>query len=658
MEGLARSLAVAFQLFETGRRPEAARICARVLAQAPHHPDALHLRGAIAYLDGRLGEAVPSILAAIALAPARVVPHNTLGCAELAAGDAVAAAASHRRALALQPDFAEAAINLGAALKGAGDPEGALAACRRASELAPDSASAQLNLGAVLDEAGAYAEAAHAFRRAMELSPAEPAAPFNLARALMPQGQLGAALASYERALALAPQWSDAHMNLGNVHLAMGALDSATASFRRARALAPGNPRIHSNLLFAMVSNPRIDEDTLFAEYRRWDDCHGRPRGQTVRAHANDPDPERQLRVGYLSADLRVHAMTNNIDGLYFELDPAAFELFGYAEVARPDEVTEALRRRARGWRSTVGVSDREVAEMIRADGIDILVSLGGHTSDNRIGVCAYRPAPIQVSFADISTSGLAAMDYWLTDPVVHPADTAERFTETLVRLPVFMTHRAPADAPDLAPPPVMTKGVVTFGSCNNLGKLNPAVIALWARVLQAVPGSRLLLKYVNRFADPAVRERFVDLFAGHGIGAERIAFNAEVLGRARHLDILNEIDIALDPFPFNGCTTSFEALWMGVPFVTLSGTRFVGRMGEGMLRRIGLDDLVAPDEAAYVRIAAGLARDPARLAALRAELRQSVAQSPLCDHAALGDAVGRAFRQRWQDWCARQQRR
>lgn len=652
MDGLARSLAIAFQLFEAGRRSEAAEFCRGILAVAPHHPDGLHLRGAIAFLDGRVAEAVLALRAAVALAPANAVPHNTLGCAEMAADLVEAATASHRRALALRPDFAEAATNLGAALRRGGDHVGALAACRRAAALAPDNADMHLNLGAVLEEAGNFIEATKVLRRAIALAPARPAAPYNLGRALMPQGQLGAALASYARALALAPENADAHMNFANVCLAMGALDPAIAGFRRARALAPGNPRIHSNLLFAMVGHPGVDEETLFAEYRRWGECHGHPRDRWAGAYANDPDPERRLRIGYLSADLRVHAVTNNIDGLYFELDPSAYELFGYAEVPRPDEVTAAFRRRARGWHSTVGVNDREVAEMIRAEGIDILVSMGGHTADNRVGVCAYRPAPIQVSFGDISTSGLATMDYWLSDPAVHPPDTAERFTETLVRLPVFETHRPPVGAPDLTPPPMAAKGFVTFGSCNNLGKLNPDVIALWARVLHAVPGSRLLLKYVNRFADPAVRGRFVDLFAAHGIDEARIAFNADVLGRARHLDILNEIDIALDPFPFNGCTTSFEALWMGVPFVTLSGTRFVGRVGEGMLCRIGLDDLVAPDADAYVRIAAGLAADRDRLAALRADLRRRVGASALCDHAALGQAVGAAFRGMWREWC------
>lgn len=652
MDGLARSLALAFRLFGAGRRSEAAEFCRGVLALAPHHADGLHLHGAIAFLDGRLVDAVAALRASLALEPGNAVPHNTLGCAELAADQVEAAAASHRRALALNPGYAEAATNLGAALRRLGDRAGALAACRRAAALAPLSADVHLNLGAMLEEAGDFAAASGVLRHAIALDPALPSAPYNLGVALMPQGQLGAALGNYVRSLALAPDNANAHMNLGNVHLAMGALDPAISGFRRALTLAPGNSRIHSNLLFAMVGHPRIDEETLFAEYRRWDESHGRPGERLANAYANDSDPERPLRIGYLSADLRVHAVTNNIDGLYFELDPTAFELYGYAEVPRPDEVTEAFRRRAQGWRTTVGISDREVAEMIRADRIDILVSMGGHTADNRVGVCAHRPAPIQVSFGDISTSGLAAMDYWLSDPVVHPPDTVERFTEKLIRLPVFETHRPPASAPNLTPPPAVAKGYVTFGSCNNLGKLNADVIALWARVLHAVPGSRLLLKYVNRFADPAVRERFGSLFADRGIDRSRIVFNAEVLGRARHLDILNEIDIALDPFPFNGCTTSFEALWMGVPFVTLSGTRFVGRVGEGMLRRIGLDDLVAFDGDSYVRIAAGLAADPRRLTALRASLRQRVGASALCDHAAQGRAVGAAFRGMWRDWC------
>jgi len=655
MDGVARALSLAFQLFDAGRRVEAASVCQSVLALAPHHPDALHLQGALAHVGGEPQRAIGPILRSVALAPGRAIVHNTLGCAELAIGRPVLAAASLSRALALKPDLAEAASNLGIARKQLGDPDGALEACRRAVALAPDHVSARVNLGAVLEERGDYQEAAAEFRRAIGLDPASAAAAFNLGRALVPQGRLGEAAASNARALALDPSHAEAHLNLGTAKFSIGALDEAIACVRNVLSLKPDDAPAHSNLLFMMLSHPDVGPDALFAEARRWEDRHARPLYRLWRPHDNDRDPERPLRIGYLSADLRQHAVTNNIDGLYTKLDATEFRLYGYAEVAQPDAVTETFRRRAEGWRFIVGLGDEAVAEAIRADRIDILVCMAGHTAGNRLRICALKPAPIQVSFGDLTTTGLEAMDYWVSDPIVHPLDTTERFTETLLRLPSFETHRPPAGAPDPGRPPSLDKGYVTFRSCSNLSKINPSVVALWARVLHAVPGARLLLKYVNRFADPAVRGRFAELFASHGIGADRLDFRFEVQARVHHLGVLHDIDIGLDPFPFNGCTTTFEALWMGVPVVTLSGQRFVGRVGEGILRRVDLGDLVARDGDEYVRIAAALAADSGRLAELRGSLRPRTAASALCDHEGLARATGQAFRRIWRDWCRRQ---
>jgi len=289
----------------------------------------------------------------------------------------------------------------------------------------------------------------------------------------------------------------------------------------------------------------------------------------------------------------------------------------------------------------------------VRADRIDILVLLAGHTGANRPQICALRPAPIQVNMFGLATMGMTAVDYWLSDAIVHPPDSTERSTEALMRLPSWYLHQPPTDAPDVGPPPSARAGFVTFGSCNNPAKLTAEVIRTWVAVMTAVPGSKLLLKYLGFFGDEAMRDRFKTMFARHGIDAERLIFVGEEAPRASHLGVLNRVDVALDPFPFNGCTTTFEALWMGVPAITIAGRRFIGRIGTSFLTLVGLPDLIAADTGDYVAKAAALAADSARLALLRSGLRARIAASPLCDAPVHARAVEAAYRRMWRSWCA-----
>jgi len=273
-----------------------------------------------------------------------------------------------------------------------------------------------------------------------------------------------------------------------------------------------------------------------------------------------------------------------------------------------------------------------------------------GHTTDNRLGIAARKPAPLQVSFHDITTSGLAVMDGWLTDAALHPETTTEKFTERLIRLPCFYLHQPPADAPDPAP---KTSTGITFGSMNNPHKYNGAVFGAWACILRAVPDSRLLLKYSRAYESPRLRRIVTDAFASEGVAAERLHFVGGLIPPREHLAVLQQVDIALDPFPFNGSTTSFEALWMGIPLVTLAGDRFLARVGASCLAQIGLEDLIAEDIDGYVARAVALAQDRERLARLRQTLRARVAASPLCDAEAHARAFETAMRSLWREWCA-----
>jgi protein O-GlcNAc transferase len=605
---------------------------------------------------------------AIACVPGLAEAHANLGSALLALGQVKPAAQCLETALSLKRTQPGAWLALGLARQALGDAR-AGRALRAALMLEPASTLALRQLGfgqralaidladfdGLVDlasrsiAAGRRVAAGRAARRAVALAPERLEGHGNLGILMQEQGDLDPAARIYRRGLALAPIHAGLWNNLAN---ALTDIHAIVAAYRRAVELAPTDLASHSNLLFALNYLPDLDCDALFAEYQAWEARHAAPHYEKAKAHANSRDPDRPLRIGYLSADFRSNPIAHNVIGLLETRDRSSFHSVCYGEVAREDEVTRRYRATADAYRSTIGLSDDQVAELIRADGIDILFVMAGHTAHNRLLVCARKPAPVQIAYGDLSTTGLATMDWWLTDPIIHPEDTRERFTEKLLRIPLLVLHEPPPEAPAVGPLPARAAGFITFGSCNNAAKLNDRVFALWAQVLAAVPGSRLLLKYVNWFGNESARARIRSAFARRGVDPDRIVFDGERLPRARHLEILNRIDIALDPFPFNGCTTTFEALWMGVPVVTLAGERWLGRMGVGTLAPLGLEHLAAADEGRYVALATALANDLDGLAALRAGLRGRVAASPLVDATAYARSVERAFRSTWRDWC------
>ena len=332
--------------------------------------------------------------------------------------------------------------------------------------------------------------------------------------------------------------------------------------------------------------------------------------------------------------------------------DRAAVEVFCYADVASPDDVTERFKTLADHWRTTVGLADEAVADQIGRDGIDILVDLAGHTG-NRLAVFARKPAPVQVTWLGYPHStGLSAIDYRLVDNVTDPTEDATPSSEQRLRLErTFLCYGPPSDAPSPALPPCLARSTITFGSFNNPTKCSAATIETWAQVLRRVPESRLLLKGLA-LADPSTRKICEDRLRGYGIPPHRLTLRGPIREQAMHLAHYDEIDIALDPFPYNGTTTTCEALWMGVPVVTLRGDRHCGRVGASLLAAVGLDDLIAGDVAEYVEIATRLAADRSRLERLRGALRAQMADSPLCDGAAFARTLEAAYRTMWRGWC------
>ena len=392
----------------------------------------------------------------------------------------------------------------------------------------------------------------------------------------------------------------------------------------------------------------------IFAESRRWEAAHAVPRAARETHSRHDRDPERRLRIGYVSPDFRSHSVSHFLGPLLAGHDRRQFEIFGYAQVAHPDIETRRLRGLADAWRSTVGMTTQAVAARIRDDKIDILVDLAGHTANSRLLVFGERPAPVQAAWLGYpNTTGSAAMDYRLTDDIADPQGPGDALhSEELARLPNgFLCFAPAAEAPAVADPPLLANGQVTFGSFNNLSKVGAATVAAWAPILARVPGSRLLLKG-RALANEQARLRLESLFAASNIDAARLEFHAWIDSRSGHLGAYDRIDIGLDPFPYNGTTTTCETLWMGVPVIALCGDRHAGQVGASILARVGLAALSADTVDDYVAAAVSLAGDAARLVELRRVLRATMAASPLCDAASFTRDIEAAYRQMWRHWC------
>jgi predicted O-linked N-acetylglucosamine transferase (SPINDLY family) len=585
------------------------------------------------------------------------------GVAHHHAGRLAQAETCYRQVLAAQPAqpdavhfFAQAYLGLGAALKNQGELDEALTAYRKATEISPDLAEARYNLGNALKALGRLDEAVAAYRHAIRIQPGLLQAHCNLGNALCDQGKLDEAVGAFRRAIRIKPDHAPTHLNLGGALLEQGKIDQAVAACRAAIRLKPDFAEARSNLAFSLNFADDISVGEVFETHREWDVSHGRQKPAPDAhpdVHLNDRSLGRRLKVGYVSPDFRLHSVAHFLEPLFRSHDRDEVEVFCYSEVSAPDAVTERFKRLADRWTTTVGMSDDALTDGIRNDGIDILVDLAGHTSRNRLPVFARKPAPVQVTWLGYpNTTGLGTIDYRLVDAVTDPEGDADAFaSEALVRLPGgFLCYGAREDAPTPGPAPCLTTGSVTFGSFNNIAKLSGATLDVWARLLTRLPTARLLLKG-KPFIEAATRTICLDRLAERGVAADRIELVAWLPERA-HLALYDGIDIALDPFPYNGTTTTCEALWMGVPVVTLRGDRHAGRVGASLLAQVGLSDLIADSVEAYVATAAALAGDPLRLSELRHSLRPRMAASPLCDAPAFARKVEAAYRTMWQRWC------
>ena len=638
-------------LFNQKRYVEAERLARLMTDNFPRFGFGWKILGAVLKVQGRSTEALAPMRKAVALWPRDAESHNNLGNAFHDIGQLDEAEASYRRALKIDPDCADAHNNLGATFKSLGRFSEAEASYRQALKINPEFSESYSNLGAILKAQGRLDEAEASYRRAIQINPAIAEAHNNLGNILQERCLLDEAEASLRQALQIKPDYAEAHSNLGATLKDLGRLDEAEVSYRRALEINPAIAEVYSNLLF--LFNNIVDKTPAFclkeavqygllvkskimSRFKEWS-CVKRPE---------------RLRVGLVSGDFKNHAVGHFLEGLLIHVDRSAIELIAYPTNHHADELTARIKPCFAAWKPLIGQNDEAAARLIQNDGVHVLIDLSGHTCFNRLPLFAWKPAPVQVSWLGyFATTGVAEIDYLIADPWTLPGTEEAYFIEKIWRLPETRLCFTPPDVDvEVSPLPALTNGYITFGCFNDLAKMNEDVVALWARVLTFVPGSRLFLK-ARQLNDVSAQQNPIGRFAAHGINADRLILEGFET-REKYLAAYHRVDIALDPFPYPGGTTSVEGLWMGVPVLTLAGERFLSRQGVGILMGAGLPEWIATDADDYVTRAMSHAADLQHLAALRKGLRQQVLASPIFDASRFAKHFEAALIGMWQEWC------
>jgi protein O-GlcNAc transferase len=640
---------------DQGQHADAVAHYRRALEIDPDSAEANLNQGVALLAIGQLDAAEQCLNRTLEIEPGSAEAHNNLGLAMKKRHKMDAALLCFQKALSIRPGFAAVHINIGSVLQALGQDNAAAQSYQRALDINPNSAMAHSNYGSVLQRLGKTSQAEAACRRALELDPRAAEAHNNLGVICSRTNRLAESIASFERAIKTKGDYADAYSNLGGVLKDIGRLAEASETLRRALSIDPDSVLAHQNLLFIHNYVGDLPAGQLLADAKRFGEVAARLAQPRTRWQ-NMPDPGRVLRVGFVSGDLSGHPVGFFLEGVLAALTsgPAGtLELFAYPTLACDDETSARLRACCKGWHSAIGLSDEALAQRIAEDRIDILIDLSGHTAHNRLTMFAWKPAPVQVSWLGyFATTGLAAIDYFIADPCTLPPGQEVHFSEQIWRLPeTRLCFTAPADDVAVGPLPALANGYVTFGSFNNLSKMNDTVVALWAQVLNAVPDSRLFLKY-QQLGEASVRQGTRERFAAHGIKPERLILEAYV-PRTNYLAAYQRVDIGLDPFPFPGGTTTAEALWMGIPVLTLAGERFLSRQGVGLLMNAGLPDWIATDTRDYLARAVSHASDLQRLASLRRGLRKQVLDSPVFDAPRFARHFEAALREMWRKWCS-----
>lgn len=637
-----------------GRLDEAILSYQKALELNPDYAEAYNNMGNAVKAHGRLDEAILHYKKALELKPDYAEAYNNMGNAVFAQSKLDEAILHYKKAIQLNSNFAMAYYNIGVVFKDQGRLDEAIWNYQKALQLNPNLVEVWDNLGVAFSAQNRLVEAVSCYQKALKLNPNYAEAYNNLGIAFYPQGKLEEAILHYKKALELNPDYAEAYNNLGAVFKSQARTNKAISCYQKALQIKPDFVAAHSNLLYVSHYHESIDPVQLFLDHKQWAKLHALPLSNTIQPHLNDRSPERRLRVGYVSPDFCMHPVVNFIEPILASHDRSVFEIFCYSDVVCPDAATDHLKSLAGCWRDIAGMSDEQIADLIRDDQIDILVDLAGHTAYNRMLLFARKPAPIQVTYLGYpNTTGLSTMDYRITDSWADPPGEIDHlYSEELVRLPhCFLCYRLPGTCPETAKLPALTNRQITFGSFNNLAKVTPEVIALWSAILEAVPDARMIMKS-KPLADKNTRQHIREMFVKNGVTAARVNLIGFTSTFAEHLELYNSVDIGLDTLPYNGVTTTCEALWMGVPVIVLAGGNHASRVGVSLLSNIGLTDLIAESTEAYLEKAVKLAGDLKCLEKLRTNLRSMMSDSPLMDAQGFTHALEEAFRKMWRHWC------
>jgi predicted O-linked N-acetylglucosamine transferase (SPINDLY family) len=566
------------------------------------------------------------------------------------AGRFAEALALIEEALTQAPRDADLHYNAGQLAVRLNDPLSGIKHFREAIKASPERSAIHAALGHALVTTGALQEAKASLNRALEFNPDNADALCNLGGIMMQERRLNTAIELLRRSVAIAPGLAIAHLNLGASLFGQGRISESIGCFRAAIAHAPELPEPYSNLLKALAFVPGVQYGLIAETTRRWGRLVKRPAQHP--GWSNTREPERRLRIGYVSPDLRDHPVAYFLESVLEAHDPNSVELVCYSSNEKDDDATERFMALAPRWRRITRLTDAAAAALVREDGIDILVDLSGHTTGQRLELFALKPAPVQCTWIGYyATTGLPEIDYIFADRIVLPPGEESFYVEKPWRMPdSYLCFTPPAFDVEIGPLPAERDGTITFGSCNNVFKVNRLVVAAWSRLLHAYPKSRLLLRS-DLLSSDEIREELGRQFAEHGLAPERLTL-LPFAKRPELMATYNDIDIALDPFPYGGGTTTVEALWMGVPVVSRRGDRFSGRVSDSVLTTVGLPELVVTSEDDYIAKAIALAEDRPRLAELRRTLRRRVAASPLCDAKRFTRHLEQAYRSMWRGWC------
>jgi predicted O-linked N-acetylglucosamine transferase (SPINDLY family) len=635
----------------SGRLEEAADEYRKALSLSPDRAEAWNSLGGVLTELKQFERAVRAYRRAIELRPTTAEAHNNLAVALQKTGDLKSATASYRQAVSLAPSNADARNNLSAALQELGMLDEALSQVQVAVSIKPNDAPTLFNLGNALGNLGRSQEAVAAYQKAISLRPNYPEAHYSLGSALRDLQRLDDAVVALNKSIELRPDFGEAYGNLAAVLREKGELDESIAAYRKAAELTD-LPWIAGNLLYTLHFHPDYDARRLYEEHVKWNQRYAKPiegaaLNKSIAIPPGNPHYDRKLRIGYVSGEFRNHQIGRFMLPLLSHHDRQQFEIFCYSDTLRLDSFSEKLRSHVDVWRNTVGMNDSQFSERVRQDGIDILVDLTLHARTGRMMAFATKPAPIQVTYlAYCSTSGLRTMDYRLSDPYLDPPDfDVGVYFEKTIRLKSYWCYPGALSDVPVTPPPALSQGHITFGCLNIFAKVTRPTLLTWFEILRRVPSSRLMIH-----AMPGDhRQRVHALAASEGIDPARIQFVGFLPGQ-RFYEQYNHIDIALDPFPYAGGTTTCDALWMGVPVVSLTGTTAVSRAGASILSTVGLPHHATSDRTAYIDLAADLAAELEQLQSLRSALRRQMAASPLMDAAAFARDVESAYLLMWNE--------